>query len=251
MIEDHSIFYSNQMYKSHSIKNGGWQVLIDKLHNLIKDKLEIKLNTIIDTISYQSNIYLINEGRRSNTIPIKFDKVYVCGDIDVRKIKFDNIDVSFLNVISSVPLLRIYGYKEEGGYEKQSYFIPNDRKVIGINNNIQMVCYKDSQLVYDYLYELNKKMGFEKVIRYNIFKQTNEPELDRVLKEEYNTDDTIFKYWEHGVHVRKEFNKYTYPLQQPNIYFLGEMMSDVLGFVEGAIKSVDIHFDNSNYYNYH
>lgn len=272
MITNNSIFYSNKNYTSHSIKNGGWQLLVDKLHLLIKDNVDIRLENKIYQIEYQSNHYIVNDNR--------FDIVYVCGDIDVRNIKFKNIDVSFLNVISSIPLLRIYCYNENGEFDKQSYFIPNDRKIIGINKHIQMSCYKDSQLVYDYIYELNKKMGFGPTIRYDIFeydiiKDKISPELDKVLKEEYDSkynkdnkdnkdsqdsqdsqnindskysksiSDTLFKYWKNGVHVRRDYTQLNYPISKPNIYFLGEMMSDVLGFVEGAIKSVDLHFENT------
>lgn len=222
------LFYNQELYPAHSIKSGGWQVLIDKILYILKqnDNIQFYLNSLVKEIYYDID-------KKTFTIDIEhskieYDKVYVCGDFDVRKIDYKEIDVSFLNVIQSVPLLRIYDYSDKELFSKNSYFVPNDRKVIGINSHIQMICYIDSEKVVDHLH-LNKTLISE--------------------QEKKLYDDTISKYWEHGVHIRLPFTQYE-PFVKDNkgnyidMYFLGEMMSDVLGFVEGAIRSVNYHFEN-------
>lgn len=221
-----SLFYNQEPYLAHSIKSGGWQVLIDKILLNLKQSsnIEFYLNSLVKEIQYDID-------KKTFTIDIEhskieYDKVYVCGDFDVRKIDYKDIDVSFLNVIQSIPLLRIYGYSEKELFSKNSYFVPNDRKVIGINSNIQMICYKDSEKAIEHQYSKNLISDREKKLY----------------------DDTISKYWEHGVHIRLPYTQYD-PIVKDTIgnkidmYFLGEMMSDVLGFVEGAIRTVNYHFE--------
>jgi len=221
------LFYNQEPYSAHSIKLGGWQVLIDKITLILQqnNNIQFYLNSLVKEILYDID-------KKTFTIDIEhtkieYDKVYVCGDFDVRKIDYKEIDVSFLNVIQSVPLLRIYGYSDKELFSKNSYFVPNDRKVIGINSHIQMICYKDSEKVIEHLHQYKSLISEQEKKLY---------------------DDTITKYWEHGVHIRLPFTQYD-PLVKDTkgnnieMYFLGEMMSDVLGFVEGAIRSVNYHFE--------
>jgi len=213
--------------------NNGWSELFNKLLNFI-NKDNIILESSVNYISKNDNYFSLKYSKNNQIIDINnISLLFVCADLSIKNITFNNIDVSFLNNIGSCPFFRCFAYsKDEIPPEKNKKRKLNSfhDKQIPMNNNVIMYIYSDN----DKAYTCN-----------NIF--INNPStntLNNILKENY--DDYIWKYWDHGVHFYKNNNLYNYNRQTDKIFFLGEFTSHKWqGYMEGAILSVDNFFNIS------
>lgn len=247
-------FYSKEKKISHSIK-GGWNVLLQEFMTYLRKNKNITFyfNKPVTEIEYidTDDTFIIDTKQ--------YNKVYVCGDFDVKFIQYKNMNVSFLNVFDSIPLLRVYAYNENGEFDNcNNLFVPNNRKIICINKNVQMIAYLDSNNVYRYISSHNLDLQTLNKETNLLTKLSHTNSFENIIKKyyKYNTNyenkvkyhDIKIKYWPNGVHIRKPYNQYDNVVRDNNgkrinMYFLGEMVSDTLGFVEGAIQSVNDHFN--------
>lgn len=223
------LFISKAKY--HYIK-GGWKVLIDRL---MKERpTEIKLEERVVEIENLKDSVIVKTNK--NIYKSKF--VYICGNLDIKQINFINYDISFLEKIGSIPFMRGYSYHVEGHGVKSTIKTKDlQDKLIPMGKNILMVVYNDNCKAR----ELNNLLG----------NKYNYELLGKILKH-YKTPitDFVHKYWEHGIHYYKPTvnDEIIYkPKKTDRIVFLGEMVSRMQGWVEGAIRSVDDYFEIIKY----
>jgi hypothetical protein len=133
--------------------------------------------------------------------------------------------------------MRAYSYHVDGHGVKSNLKTKDlQDKLIPMGKNILMIAYNDNCKAR----ELNNIIG----------EKYNYELISEVLKYYKNPiTDFVHKYWEHGIHYYKPTydNEIIYrPKKTDRIVFMGEMVSRVQGWVEGAIRSVDEYFDLIN-----
>jgi hypothetical protein len=213
---------------------GSWRVLVDKLVDLI-DNNSIHLNTELVEVNKKNNYYECIIVKNNKRYKIDTKKIIFCADISIKNIKFNNIDMSILNHINSMPFLRVYTYHND---IKLKYIVKTNSildKIIPINDNILMSAYCDNWKVEGLLplIESNDKLkNIDKLLHNSLLSDS-----DKVS----SALDMIYKYWQHGIHYyNPKPNLDQSELNKIGIYIAGEMISDHQGWVEGAIRSVDL-----------
>jgi len=153
-------------------------------------------------------------------------------------------DWSYKDMIGTVPFVRIYVWNKTSIMKDSDniphYFqVDNElQKIIKINKNVLMASYSDN---------LNAKywFGINKLPKNKIIKIVQE-KLEQVLPNNINKiEDIIIVTWGEGVHYYKpyniDFDKLLHKLANPmkGIKVVGEIVSKKVGWVEGAIESVN------------
>lgn len=209
--------------------NNGWSELFNKLLLSINNH-NILLDSTVNFISKNNNHFSIKYSKNNFIHSIdNISMVFVCGDLSIKNIHFENINTDFLNNIGSCPFFRCFAYSKNIINTKKQKLDSFHDKQIPMNQNVIMNIYSDN----DKAFTCN-----------NIF--ANNPSvsvLNNILKENY--DDYIWKFWEHGVHFYKNNNLYHFN-RSDKIYFLGEMTAhEWQGYMEGAILSINNFFNIS------
>lgn len=223
----------SKKYRAYSIADPKkWQLLIDKLLDKVNN---IKLNSKVIKITKKNDFFDI----MTDDIHYYCKKLILCGDLDIKKIIFENIDDihKFYSNVSSVPFMRIYTF-----HKNKLIFNENIRttsmlnKIIKVSDNMLMAGYLDCH-------------NADKLI--NLIIKLNKNEINQILYEllvksvddNYKitpVDDYIIKYWHNGIHYFKpgyEINQTK--LNDQGILVAGEIISNRQGWVDGAIQSVD------------
>ncbi|AGE58304.1 amino oxidase [Paramecium bursaria Chlorella virus NY2B] len=141
--------------------------------------------------------------------------------------------------IGSTPFCRMYAYYEKGYSLKDDYIMvdgPID-KMIKINKNVLMASYSDGNNALFW----KKVKGLPMSERRKIVR-------DELVKIGYDfglPDDIFIAFWTDGVHYIKPykstFDKLLDKLTKPakGVTIVGEMLSKRMGYVEGALSSVN------------
>jgi protoporphyrinogen oxidase len=153
-------------------------------------------------------------------------------------------DWSYKDMIGTVPFVRIYVWNKTAILKDSNsiphYFhVDNElQKIIKIDKNVLMASYSDN---------LNAKywIGINKLPVRKIIKIVQE-KLQQVLPDNINKiEDIIVVTWDEGVHYYKphtiDFDKLLNKLANPmkGVQVVGEIVSKKVGWVEGAVESVD------------
>jgi protoporphyrinogen oxidase len=153
-------------------------------------------------------------------------------------------DWKYSDMIGTVPFVRIYVWNKQSILKDSDslphYFrVENElQKIIKINKNVLMASYSDNK---------NAKywIGINKLPKGKIIKIVQE-KLEEVLPNNINKiEDIIIVTWDEGVHYYKPhtlesdkfFEKIAHPMK--GVCVVGEVVSKKVGWVEGAIESVD------------
>ena len=163
-------------------------------------------------------------------------------------------DWKYSDMIGTVPFVRIYVWNKTS-ILKDSESIPHYfhvdnelQKIIKINKNVLMASYSDN-LNAKYWIGINKlathRAGARRANARKIIKIVQE-KLEQVLPNNINKiDDIIIVTWDEGVHYYKpytiDFDKLLHKLANPmkGVQVVGEIVSKKVGWVEGAVESVD------------
>lgn len=228
-IEDHSTKSTNKVYLQ-------WKDLINKL----KKDISIKLNTDVTSVLCKDNIYCVYT---KDTIYYSKKIIFALAISPLNHlIKNLHTGINYKKYIGVMKYMRIYTYHKNGHHftndKLGGYNILVDRnplqKVIVISDKILMAAYCDSKnAVY-----WNQLSGSELKKEILYWLRKIEPNTTEI-------DDVICKYWDEAVHFYKpnpNIKKTIKRLQNPlkNVYVVGEVVSLRHGWVEGAIKSVDV-----------
>jgi hypothetical protein len=152
-------------------------------------------------------------------------------------------------MIGTVPFVRIYVWNKTAILKDSDsiphYFhVDNElQKIIKIDKNVLMASYSDN-LNAKYWIGINKlskgRAGARKIIK------IVQEKLQQVLPDNINKiEDIIVVTWDEGVHYYKphtiDFDKLLNKLANPmkGVQVVGEIVSKKVGWVEGAIESVD------------
>ena len=158
-------------------------------------------------------------------------------------------DWSYKDMIGTVPFVRIYVWNKTS-ILKDSESIPHYfhvdnelQKIIKINKNVLMASYSDNKNA-RYWIGINK-LSARRASARQIIKIVQE-KLEEVLPNNINKiEDIIIVTWDEGVHYYKpytmNFDKLLYKLANPmkGICVVGELVSKKVGWVEGAVESVN------------
>jgi len=216
-----------------------WTELINKLSDAIGYE-NILLSTEITKIN-KKNLFEL----KTNTHK-KFyaKKIIIATTVDiVRKFLPEH---TIYEQIQSQKFLRIYAKLNKKICD--NYIVVNGilQKIIPIKDNIFMIAYadnKNAQILDKILNTCNAKLILEKLLEYTL-----QIKDIKIL-------DSLYFYWDEGTHYftpiknqnkfksREEFIK---QCQNPeeNIYVIGEMVSILQGWVEGALQSVETLIQN-------
>jgi monoamine oxidase len=232
-------------FKLKSLKNGGYNLLINKLlEKLGNYKNKIKLNCNIIKISKINNNFIIEN---SNGEKYNCNKLVIATPKN-NNIQFDFYNTELINRINNIynsidgkPYIRVYTYHEKGHGIKNSMFTSNiPGKVIIMSDKIIMACYTENANaleLYNLLYKNNKNKELQINIVYNLLKNSN----IHITK----PDDIIYKFWDIGTHYINpniNYNKLKKNIQEltkENIILIGELFARNHGWVDSAIESVN------------
>lgn len=203
------------------VVRGGWDLFLKTLVGKLKNH-EIILNEKVREIG-TSYVTTTRKYETRNLI--------VACDLDMKKIKFNGISVDFLKGYGSVNFLKVFTLHDSvTGINYKRFPDSPLTKVIKMSNNVLMSCYSqnsEAKTLFDMLNsdkELNQTM--DKIYRLAGI------ELPPCQK-------TVVRYWRHGVHYHiGERIDVIEMKKRTGIIFVGEMVSDHQGWVEGAVESV-------------
>jgi len=158
-------------------------------------------------------------------------------------------DCKYSDMIGTVPFVRIYVWNKTAILKDSDslphYFrVENElQKIIKINKNVLMASYCDNKNA-KYWIDINKlaksRAGARKIIK------VAQEKLEEVLPNNINKiEDIIIVTWDEGVHYYKPhtlesdkfFEKLAHPMK--GVCVVGEVVSKKVGWVEGAIESVN------------
>jgi hypothetical protein len=78
---------------------GGWKVLVDKLYDKVKDK--VYLNIELFRVDRVDNFYKCYIRNNNKEYIVETKNLIFCGDLSIKNIQFNNIDMNILNSIGS------------------------------------------------------------------------------------------------------------------------------------------------------
>jgi len=208
-----------------------WTMMVERL-----SKPNIRTEYLVTKIEKKGKFFIIND-------EIETKEVIFAVTIST----FDNIQTvgfklpKLSDYVGSVPFSRVYAYYKNGYEMKDGYVLVNGviDKIIKINKNVLMASYADS----------------DKTLFWKNVKPLPDAERCKIVQEKLADDgydfgkpDEIFMaVWSDGVHYIKPYGKYKQidklldKLSKPckGITIIGEMLSKKVGYVEGALQSVE------------
>jgi hypothetical protein len=224
------------------IKNGGYNLLLSKLVEIVKLE-NIKINNCVIQIKKKNNLFEI----KTNSNELFYSKKIILATESDNKIKWSIDNQSIIDkitklyqMVSGSNYIRIYSYHKNSHGLKYSYKTAGlAGKVILINPNILMCCYTEEQdaIKLNKLL-LNKTKSSQINIIHKLLNECNIP----ITK----PDDIIIKFWNSGVHYcnpgynLKTKNSIISELKKENIVVIGECISDSHGWVNSALESVEL-----------
>lgn len=235
----------NKDMKYYKLKNGLGSV-INKLSDFIKERgVEIKLDTECINVTKKLNNYIC----LTNQEYINAENIiFAIPSENLSKIKIlDNIN-EMIDSVYSKSLMRIYAIfplTNEGKvwFDKINSVITTNgilRQIISINKEkgVIMISYSDSNEADTWNF-LNKSNLLEKELMFEVrrlFSNVNIPDPIKIYS----------KYWKNATHMwkptidSKELSKKIIkPIENENIYIIGESYSLNQQWTEGALETVD------------
>ena len=234
-------------FKTFYIKESGYTSLLDKLIKIIKKSNIYTNNEVVKISKINKNLF---------EIITKENKVYLSKKIILAtesetNIKFElgyqnNICINQLyRMASGCNYIRIYSYHKlthgiNCSYRSDSMV----GKVIYINPNILMCCYTENIQALELNNLLKKNSKQEQIdIIYNLLIKCSIP-IKTI------PDDIIIHFWNTGIHYNTiEYNEdkkkeLVKKLIDENIIVIGESVSNIHGWVNSALESVEYICDN-------
>jgi len=232
-------------FKLKYLKNGGYNLLLNKLVEIIDNKNDkiIKKCCVVKISKINDNFIIEN----SEGIKYSCDKLVLATTKDHNiQFDFDENNKHLLEKINNIydsidgkEYIRVYTYHKNGHGLKSSSFTSNiPGKIIIMSDKIIMACYTESHNANDLLQLLKNKDKIEQInIVYNLLKNSN----INITK----PDDIIYKFWDIGTHYIKptiiydELKNKIKELTKNNIYLIGELFASDHGWVNSALESVN------------
>jgi len=218
----------NQPFES---MGGQWAELVDKL-----TLPNIKTDYEVKTIEKKGNVFLINGDIQAKQVIFA---VTITALENIKCIGFKLPKVS--EYVGSTPFSRVYAYYKDG-YTMKDGYVKTGRivdKVIKINENVVMASYADGP----------------KAVFWGGVKKLPLTDQKKIVKEKLEDvgfnfgipDDIFIAHWSIGIHYIKPYGKFKTidtlldKLSRPckNVYIIGEMLSKRVGYVDGALQSVE------------
>jgi len=211
------------------------------LFNKLKKNKNIILNYQVEYIQKNeiNGLFIINDVYHTHNI-------ITATTVNCLK-KLFNYD--FLDEIKSVPFCRNFIYSNDlSKIHKDVVLVKNElKKMIKINDNVLMIIYCDSNNANFW----NKVNDYDKVkpgLQVKVIKKLlleNDPKLN------IDIIDHLHHFWDEGIHYyvpENQMDRKNWIISnmnpEENVYVCGEMLSIKQGWMEGAVQSVDLLFDN-------
>lgn len=212
--------------------------LIDKLSNGKNIILNYQVKSIKKILYGNTEIFNINDNYYAHNI-------ITATTIDCLK---KLLNFSFLDQIQSIPFYRNYVYSDDLTNFKNGIIMANNeiKKMIKMNDNIIMIVYCDND--HANFWKKAHDISEQKQMP-NIIKQI----LNKLLREngiKLNILDSVHQYWSEGIHYYRPNNEdrqewiIRHMNPEKGIYVVGEMMGLKQGWMEGALESVVMLFEN-------
>jgi hypothetical protein len=225
-----------------------WKKLIDALANKCKIKFSCNVTNIEKRLGKDEEVYVLDVAK---TTPISCRVVIVATTITSVRHLFPKHEI--YKQIYGQPFLRVYGKFSESSIPIMKNIVPNKtvvpgpvHRIINIDENkgVYMIVYTDNAGAE--FFNENKQLKNTAKTRDHYSKI-----LDVSLGLPSGTlhlTDIITFYWQEGTHYyeplhgpyqnRSEFvHEAQHPM--PNVYVVGEMISEHQGWVEGTLESVE------------
>jgi protoporphyrinogen oxidase len=243
--------YFINYYKIDDMKSGTYDALIIEWTDLIK-RLTLPnciVNVEVTKIKEEGDYYIVKSSSAGNTNLYKTKYVIMATSLKPLNRLIRMKDCKYSDMIGAVPFVRIYVWNKTAILKDSEsiphYFHVNNelQKIIKINKNVLMASYCDNKNA-KYWIDINKLAKGRASAR-KIIKLVQE-KLEEVLPNNINKiDDIIVVTWDEGVHYYKPhsleadkfFEKLAHPMK--GVCVVGEVVSKKVGWVEGAIESVD------------
>lgn len=253
-----------QKHRCYYVPKSGMYEFIERLIKLLNNKVKIHYNARVTHIQKQKNKYTLVISQRNNHNTFKnFKKEYNCIFMNTPPSVFDNIQTNFnlelkpiQAAIKSIPFFRIYvslkkEYKNPIYFKNKSIF----RQIILLNKNTLMLCYCSGRIAnFHNNFAINNKEKYKKFLKIK-YKELVKTYSFLIKYKDINWNTIKFKFFEHGVHYfdniainsnfsKKDLIKCIKPhINLPKLFLINEAYSNIQGWSEGALQSVDIALD--------
>jgi monoamine oxidase len=206
-----------------------WTMLVEKL------KLpNIRTDYTVTKVEKKGKIFVINDDIETKEVIF----AVTVSTIDAIKCVGFNMP-TMSDFLGSTPFSRVYAYYKDGYSMKEDYVMVDGvvNKVVKINKNVLMASYADGDTA---LFWKNVKE-----MPLNARRRIVQDELADIGYDFGLPDDVFSAEWTDGVHYVKPykgtFDKLLDKLSKPakGVTIVGEMLSKRIGYVEGALLSVE------------
>jgi len=242
--------YFINYYKIDDMKSGSYNALMIQWTELI-NRLTLPnciVGVEVNKIKKEGDHFIVKSSNFAGNTSYRTKYVIMATSLKPLN-RLIRMDWKYSDMIGSIPFVRIYVWNKQS-ILKDSESIPHYfrvdnelQKIIKINKNVLMASYSDN-LNARYWIGVNKFTTRRASAR-KIIKIVQE-KLEQVLPNNINKiEDIIIVTWDEGVHYYKPYsmnfdkllNKLSHPMK--GIYVVGELVSKKVGWVEGAVESVD------------
>jgi len=222
-----------------------WSFKISDVMEQLKKNKNIILNYEVKTIQLKSNS---NSNKKIFIVNNEFETYNIITATTINCLK-QLLNYPFLSQIQSTPFYRNYIYsKDLSKFPEGIIMAKNElKKMIKWSKDVLMVVYCDTDdaKFWHYINTIEEKRpGIQIKIIKKLLKE-NDPDFDKI-----EILDQAYHYWDEGIHYylptvedrKKWIIKNMHP--EEGIYICGEMLTIKQGWMEGAVQSADILFEN-------
>ena len=235
--------------------NNGTMTIIDKLYELVKDKINIVLNQAVDSFEEKDNEIIVRVGKDEVTTN---RLILTCQKTGIQNIRGFNKNIEDLfDTIFVIKLYKIFIIIENAPWNQDTlprpnygadkipcrevhYFYKDNTGMIMIYGDVpslhywrtfsRNINYESKERLKDHLYHYLRKMfpgSNMNIIHYDILDWSNPP------------NETGVHIWRPGMISSEIGEKLSCFGKHKNIHICGEAYSEYQGFIEGCIRSVD------------
>jgi len=236
----YELFRTNEFKLKYIIPNG-YNGLLNKLKENIPES-NIKLNSNVLNINRTGSKYII---KCDNGLEYKCERLVLATEKNPKIfIGIPNVDHVY-RMVDGSEYIRVYAYWSKGHGITNSIKTPNiPGKIIVMNPNILMACYTEYYNAKRLLELFGKNT-----------KEDNIELLTNLLNNSYinisKPDDFTYKFWNIGTHYLLPGNTFEnlrnnikQIAKNENVHLIGELFAKSHGWVDSALQSVDLLFND-------
>ena len=231
------------------ILKGGLAQLAHTLHDTLKNKITIHLETPLDSITRLESSYTLTSSDKQFTSPNIILAIPKNKLLDIKYLTQHKNVLHNINSIQTIPLYRIYARYPLDKITKKPWFDGLEKTATNLpikyiipynyDQGVIMISYTDSKFA-DYWMDQVTEGTFETTLKTQLKQLFPNMNIPNAKWYKHCYWDVGAGYWKPGYDRTQTMQKMIKPLTNENIYICGENYSSHQAWVEGALETADL-----------